>query len=81
MKIGKEPVRFVIDKSVGLIFRFLKERDRIGRGIDRLTEVCTSFLYKAAATELFRRKDRELRREKNSYRDFVFTYLASFPLG
>jgi len=38
-------------------------------------------LYKAAAAELFKGKDGELGREKDSYRDFIFIYLASFPLG
>jgi len=81
LKKGKEPVGFVTDESVDLIFRFLKEKDRMGRGINRLIEVCTSLLYKAAAAELFGGKDGELGREKDSYRDFISTYLASFPLG
>jgi len=53
----------------------------MGQGINRLIEVYTSLLYKAAATELFRGKDGELGREKDSYRDFVSTYLTSFLLG
>ena len=81
LKKGEEPVGFVIDESVDLIFRFLKKKDRIGRGINRLTKVYISLLYKAAAAELFKGKDGELGREKDSYRDFISTYLASFPLG
>jgi len=81
LKKGEEPVGFVTDESVDLIFGFFKEKDKIGRGINRLTEVYTSLLYKAAAAELFRGKDRELGREKDSYGDFISTYLASFPLG
>ena len=81
MKKGEEPVGFIIDESVNLIFRFLKEKDRIGQGINRLTKVYISLLYKTAAAELFRGKDGELGREKDSYKDFVSTYLASFPLG
>ena len=81
LKKGEEPVGFIIDESVDLIFRFLKEKDRIGRGINWLTKVCTSLLYKAATTELFKGKDGELGREKDSYRDFVSTYLTSFLLG
>ena len=81
MKKGEELVGFVINESVDLIFRFLKEKDRMGRGINRLTEVYISLLHKAAAAELFKGKDGELGREKDSYRDFISTYLASFPLG
>jgi len=81
LKKGEKPVGFIIDESVDLIFRFLKKKDRIGQGINRLIKVYTSLLYKATATELFKGKDGKLGREKDSYRDFISTYLASFPLG
>ena len=81
MKKREKPIGFITDESVDLIFRFFKEKDRMGQGINRLIEVYTSLLYKAAATELFRGKDGELGREKDSYRDFVSTYLTSFLLG
>jgi len=81
LKKGEELVGFVIDESVDLIFKFLKKKDRMGRRIDWLIEVYISLLYKAAAAELFRGKDGELGREKDSYRDFISTYLASFLLG